>query len=53
MKLMAADMENKHMDTTFKQGLHRWEPWKIVVAAFLAGAACMGASLALLSYLSR
>jgi hypothetical protein len=39
MALMQADAENKRMDTRYKEGLHRYEPWKLMAAAFGAGAA--------------
>jgi hypothetical protein len=44
---MKADIANKEADTAYKQGLLRYEPWKVVSAAFVAGAAVMGAAVAL------
>lgn len=44
---MKADIANKNADTAYKQGLLRYEPWKVVSATFLAGVAVMGASVAL------
>jgi hypothetical protein len=47
--LMQADIANKEADTAYKQGLLRYEPWKVVGVAFGAGAAVMGAAVALVS----
>ncbi len=49
--LMKADIANKQAGTVYKQGLLRYEPWKVVSAAFVAGAAVMGASVALVGAL--
>ncbi len=46
---MRADISNKQADTAYKLGLLRYEPWKVVAVAFGAGAAVMGASVALVS----
>lgn len=40
------DMEDKEMDTIHKQGLNRWEPWKVVISAMTAGAALFAAGAA-------
>lgn len=47
MRLMLADMENKRMDTRYKQGLHRWEPWKVMISAVAAAGALLGVGVAL------
>jgi uncharacterized membrane protein YjjP (DUF1212 family) len=52
-KQMRADIANKEADTLYKQGLLRYEPWKVVSAAFVAGAAVMGAAVALVGSLMR
>jgi negative regulator of sigma E activity len=39
---MRADIQNKRMDTEYKRGLLRWEPWKVMVAALAATAALFG-----------
>ena len=49
MELMKADIANKQADTAYKEGLLRYEPWKVVGVAFGAGAAVMGAAVALVS----
>ncbi|MGD0107069.1 MAG: hypothetical protein ABSC06_23980 [Rhodopila sp.] len=46
---MKADIANKQADTEYKEGLLRYEPWKVVGVAFGAGAAVMGAAVALVS----
>jgi hypothetical protein len=43
IELMQADIENKRADTDYKRGLLRFEPWKIVIAAFAAGGIIFGA----------
>lgn len=48
-----ADIANKSMDTAYKQGLLKYEPWKLVFTAFAAGAALVGAIVGLESYLHR
>lgn len=48
---MLAGMEAKQMDTSYRQGIHRWEPWVVVLTAFIAGIVTMGAVVALLAYL--
>jgi hypothetical protein len=47
--VVRADIANKQDDTAHKLGLLRYEPWKVVAVAFVAGAAVMGASVALVS----
>jgi hypothetical protein len=42
---MRADIENKRMDTAYKQGLLRFEPWKIGFTAFAAGVAALAAAV--------
>ncbi len=49
IELMRADISNKQADTAYKLGLLRYEPWKVVAVAFGAGAAVMGASVALVT----
>lgn len=44
---MHAEIENKRADSRYKPDLLRWEPWKVVVAGFGAGAATMAAAMAL------
>jgi len=51
--LMRADISNKQADTAYKLGLLRYEPWKVVAVAFGAGAAIMGASVALVTAVLR
>ncbi len=46
---MRADISNKPADTAYKLGLLRYEPCKVVAVAFGAGAAVMGASVALVT----
>jgi hypothetical protein len=48
-RLMQADIANKNADTEYKMGLLKYEPWKVVLAAFLSGAAFVGAIVGLLS----
>ena len=43
IELMQADIDNKRMDTEYKRGLLRYEPWKIVITAFAAGGIIVGA----------
>jgi hypothetical protein len=47
---MQADIDNKRMDTMYKHGLLRFEPWKIAFTAFGAGAAALAAVIAALNY---
>ena len=51
MDQMRADIANKQADTEYKKGLLKYEPWKLVLTAFGAGAALMLALVALLNYL--
>lgn len=53
MALMRADIANKTADTALKEGLLRFEPWKVVLAAFLSGAATIGAIVGLLTAILR
>lgn len=53
MAQMRADIENKVADTAYKRKLVDWEPWKVVLAAFLSGAATLGAIVGLLTLLLR
>jgi len=46
---MRADIANKEADTKYKLDLSRYEPWKVVAVAFGAGAAIMGAAVALVT----
>lgn len=48
--LLMADIDNKRMDTMYKHGLLRFEPWKIAFTAFGAGAAALAAVIAALNY---
>jgi hypothetical protein len=50
---MTADITNKTADTDYKRGLLRYEPWKVVGLAFGAGAAVMGAAVALVTSFVR
>jgi hypothetical protein len=52
-QLMVADIANKQADTALKTGLLRYEPWKMLGLAFGAGAAFMGASVALMTAIVR
>jgi hypothetical protein len=40
---MQAANENRPTDTDYKRGLLRFEPWKIVIAAFAAAGIIFGA----------
>jgi hypothetical protein len=46
----ALGIDNKRMDTMYKHGLLRFEPWKIAFTAFGAGAAALAAVIAALNY---
>ncbi len=50
---MRADISNTQADTASKLGLLRYEPWKVVAVAFGAGAAMMGASVAVVGAVLR
>jgi hypothetical protein len=50
---MHADMDNKMADTAYKQGLLKFEPWKIVISAFAASAAVFGVIGGVLGYFLR
>lgn len=50
IELMEADIANKRADTAYKQGLLRFEPWKIVIAALAAGSILFGALGGLVGY---
>jgi hypothetical protein len=45
IELMIADTEDKRATSDYKRGLRRFEPWKLAVAAFGAGAAFVAAPL--------
>jgi hypothetical protein len=49
---MKADIASKQADTAYKEGLLRFEPWKVVVSAFATGAAVVAAIVALEGYLN-
>jgi RsiW-degrading membrane proteinase PrsW (M82 family) len=49
MAVMQAELENKRADTAYKNGLLKYEPWKVVLASFLSGAAVLGAIVGLLT----
>ena len=46
-----AHIENMNADTDYKRGLTRYEPWKLVITAFGAGAAVTLAMLALATFI--
>lgn len=48
IELMTADIRNKNADTAYKDGLARWEPWKVVMAGFAAGAATLTAAMGMI-----
>ena len=50
---MRADIANKQADTALKEGLLKYEPWKLTFIAFGAGAGVMGAIFGLLSLILR
>ena len=45
---MRADIANKNADTNYKQGLLRFEPWKIALTGMAAGGALVAALVTLL-----
>lgn len=49
IELMVADIRNKNADTAYKDGLARWEPWKVLATGFAAGAATLTAAAGLLA----
>jgi hypothetical protein len=51
--LMKADIANKQADTAYKEGLLRYEPWKVIALAAGAGAGAMAAAVALMTALVR
>lgn len=53
INLMRADIANKEADTAYKQGLLRYEPWKVIAVAAGAGAGAMAAAVALMTALVR
>jgi len=53
MAVMRADLANKTADTEYKRGLLKYEPWKIVLAAFLSGAATLGAIVGLMTFILK
>ncbi len=50
---MRADIENKQADTIYKQGLVKYEPWKVVVSALAASAAIFGVLGGIAGYFLR
>lgn len=52
MDQMRADIAKKQADSEYKRGLLRFEPWKLVLTAFVAGGALVGGMTALLGYLA-
>lgn len=53
MALMRADIANKDADTAYKQGLLRYEPWKVIALAAGAGAGAMAAAVGLMTAVVR
>jgi RsiW-degrading membrane proteinase PrsW (M82 family) len=51
--LMRTQIENLKADTTYKLRLADFEPWKVVLGAFLSGAATLGAIVGLLTFILR
>lgn len=51
VQLMIADIKNKNADSAYKEGLLRYEPWKVAAAGFAAGAGLLAAAIALLGAL--
>jgi hypothetical protein len=45
-----ADIANEQVDTAHKQGLLRYEPWKVALGGLISGAALMGACLSFLNW---
>jgi hypothetical protein len=48
--IMQADLANKQADTNYKQGLLRYEPWKVALGGLVGGAALLGACLTFLNW---
>jgi RsiW-degrading membrane proteinase PrsW (M82 family) len=46
-----ADIESKKYEQFYKQGLLKYEPWKLAVSAFAAGGIFMGASVAAMTFI--
>ena len=53
MAVMRAELANREADTRLKRRLTDLEPWKIVLAAFLSGAATVGAIVGLLTFILK
>ena len=53
MAVMRADLENKLADTAMKRRLTDYEPWRLILAAFLSGAATVGAVVGLLTFILK
>jgi len=53
MAVMRADLANKEADTRYKRRLTDVEPWKLVLGAFLSGAATVGAIVGLLTFILK
>ncbi len=51
MLLMAADIANKNADTAYKDGLLKYEPWKVVIVSADTGAGLMVALTALATFI--
>jgi hypothetical protein len=49
MDLMVADIANKKADTAYKDGLAKWEPWKVLATGFAAGAATLTAAVGVMA----
>jgi hypothetical protein len=49
MELMKADIPNKDADTAYKQGLLKYEPWKLILGGMAAGGAVLGAGAGLMA----
>lgn len=50
---MRAQIDNLKTDAAYKEGLLKYEPWKLTFIAFGAGAGVMGALLGLLTLILR
>lgn len=53
MAQIRADIANKEADSEYKKGLLKYEPWKVVLGAFLSGAATLGALVGLLTFILK
>ncbi len=50
MEQLRSDIGNKNADTAYKQGLLRYEPWKVLAGGLAAGAALMAALASLAGF---